>query len=318
MRIGLVLGGGGLTGGAFHAGVAGALASAGGWDARTADVLLGTSAGSITATSLAAGMPPADLAARQLGEPLTPTGTAILARISPGARDFAAREAASRTPASPDLLRAMARNPLDVHPGKVAAAALPEGRVSTAPIARSMTELCDGTWPSPQLRITAFRLADGETVVFGRPGTPPPPVGAAVAASCAIPGYFAPVTVGEDRYVDGGTTSACNADAVLHEGLDAVIVSAPMAIHAGATLSPDVPWRRVMRRQVDREITRLRAAGIRVFLFAPTKAEVAAMGPNPMAPGREAAVTRAALESASARIDGDPRLRDLGLGLTRP
>jgi NTE family protein len=311
MRIGLVLGGGGLTGGAFHAGVVAALADAG-WDARRADVLLGTSAGSITATSLAAGLPPSDLAARHLGRPLTPTGQSILARVSPGAREFAAREAATRTPASPDLLRAMARNPLGAHPGKVMAAALPEGRISTAPIARSMAELCAHAWPSASLRITAFRLSDGETMVFGRPGSAVPPIGPAVAASCAIPGYFAPVDVDGERYVDGGTTSACNADAVLHEGLDAVIVSAPMAIHSGVTLAPDVPWRRVMRRQVDREITRLRAAGMQVALFAPTKSEIAAMGPNPMAPGREAGVVEATLASASDRIAADPFLRNLG------
>ncbi len=312
MRIGLVLGGGGLTGGAFHAGVVAALADAAGWDARSAGVLLGTSAGSITATSLAAGMPPADLAARHLGQPLSSVGASMLARVSPGARDFAAGEDASLAPASPGLLRAMARNPLGAHPGKVVAAALPEGRVSTAPIASSMTELCADSWPSAQLRITAFRLADGETVVFGRGGDATPKVGSAVAASCAIPGYFAPVDIDGERYVDGGTTSACNADAVLHEGLDAVIISAPMAIHSGVTLAPDVPWRRVMRRQVDREITKLRAAGMKVFLFAPTKPEVTAMGPNPMAQGREADVTRATLGSASARIAADPLLRDLG------
>lgn len=312
MRIGLVLGGGGLTGGAFHAGVVAALADAAGWDARSADVLLGTSAGSITATSLAAGMPPADLAARHLGQPLSPVGESILARVSPGARDLAAGEAAPRAPASPELLRSMARNPLGAHPGKVVAAALPEGRVSTAPIASSMTELCAGSWPSEQLRITALRLVDGETVVFGGLGGTPPAVGPAVAASCAIPGYFAPVDIDGERYVDGGTTSACNADAVLHESLDMVIVSAPMAIHAGVTLAPDVPWRRVMRRQVDREITKLRAAGMKVFLFAPTKREITAMGPNPMAQGRDADVTQATLDSASARIAADPLLSGLG------
>jgi NTE family protein len=312
MRIGLVLGGGGLTGGAFHAGVVAALADAAGWDARMADVLLGTSIGSITATSLAVGMPPTDLAARHLGRALSPTGASILERVSAGARDVVTGEAASLAPASPDLLWAMARNPLDAHPGKVVAAALPEGRVSTESIARSMTELCVGAWPSAQLRITAFRLSDGETVVFGRPGAARPQVGAAVAASCAIPGYFAPVEIDGERYVDGGTTSACNAEAVLHEGLDAVIISAPMAIHSGVTLAADVPWRRVMRRQVDREITKLRVAGMKVFLFAPTKPELTAMGPNPMAPGREADVTQAALDSASARIAADPLLSDLG------
>jgi NTE family protein len=310
MRIGLVLGGGGLTGGAFHAGVLGALADAG-WDARTADVLLGTSAGAITATSLAAGMPPADMVRRHLGEPLSPAATAMLARVSPGARGFAASDQPVRAPASPALLGALLRNPRQAHPGKLAAAALPVGRVPTDAIAGGMDQLCQGKWPSDRLRITALRLRDGATVVFGRPGVSRPTVGSAVAASCAIPGYFAPVTIGGERYVDGGTTSACNAEAVLPEDLDAVIISAPMAIHSGARLALDTPWRRALRRQVDSEISKLRGVGTQVFLFAPTADVAAVMGANPMAAGREPAVARAAYRAAAERLNADPRLRDL-------
>lgn len=312
MRVGLVLGGGGLTGGAFHAGVLGALAGAG-WDARTANVLLGTSAGAISVTSLAAGMPPADMVRRHCGEPLSDEGTTLLARISGGSRELVTEAGRDRAPASPDLLRAMLRNPQGAHPGKVAAAVLPEGRVSTASIEHSMRELCRNRWPSDRLRITALRLGDGETVVFGRRGTEPPAIGSAVAASCAIPGFFTPVTIGAERYVDGGSTSACNADKVMHEGLDLVIVSAPMAIHSGIRLAPDTPWRRVLRRQVDREIARLRAAGMSVVLFAPTQTVVEAMGSNPMAPGKEPEVARRAQAMAAERIASDRRLRDLGL-----
>ncbi|MBJ7282394.1 MAG: hypothetical protein JHD40_04705, partial [Acidimicrobiia bacterium] len=44
-RIGLVLGAGGLTGQAFHAGVLAGLADGIGWDARSAELVVGTSAG---------------------------------------------------------------------------------------------------------------------------------------------------------------------------------------------------------------------------------------------------------------------------------
>lgn len=310
MRIGLALGGGGLTGGAFHAGVLGALADSG-WDARTAEVLLGTSAGAITAASLAAGMPPTDMVRRQLGEPVSPAAATLLDRLSTDARGFATSERRVRAPASPDLLRAMLRNPRQAHPGKLAAAALPIGRVSADSIARGMDELCGGRWPSDQLRVTALRLRDGETVVFGRPGAVRPTVGQAVAASCAIPGYFTPVTIADERYADGGTTSACNADKLLPESLDMVIVSAPMAIHSGVRLAPDALWRRVIRRQVDGEIARLRATGTAVFLFAPTADVAAAMGPNPMAAGKERSVTQAAYRAACTRINADSRLRHL-------
>ena len=311
MRIGLVLGGGGLTGGAYHSGVLAALADVG-WDARKASILQGTSIGAITATSLAAGMPPTDMYHRHMGEPLSAEATALLSRISTRTQDSNSTITSSLRPASPELLGAMVRNPADIHPGKLAAAILPAGRMSTESIAASMDQICGGVWPSSRLRITAVRLRDGATVVFGRPGTPAPPIGAAVAASCAIPGYFAPVTINDQKYIDGGTTSVCNADAVMHDHLDVAIISAPMAIHSGPHLAADTPWRRAVRAQVDREITKLRAAGVQVFLFAPTSSDIDAMGPNPMAAGRESAVARAAFESAVARIAADSRLRQLG------
>jgi NTE family protein len=77
-RVGLVLGAGGATGGAFHAGVLAALEEATGWDPRTSEVILGTSAGSITGAMLRAGFSGRDLAARTAGEPLSPEGAALL------------------------------------------------------------------------------------------------------------------------------------------------------------------------------------------------------------------------------------------------
>ncbi len=77
-RIGLVLGAGGATGGAFHAGVLAALEAATGWDPRTADIVVGTSAGSMTGAMLRAGISAADIAARTEGAPLSPEGAARL------------------------------------------------------------------------------------------------------------------------------------------------------------------------------------------------------------------------------------------------
>ena len=82
-RIGLVLGGGGLTGTAFHAGVIAGLAEAAGWDARTAELIVGTSAGSTSATLLRAGLPPADYVARMTGQPLSAAGQEVLGGIGP-------------------------------------------------------------------------------------------------------------------------------------------------------------------------------------------------------------------------------------------
>src|SRR3954471_12436637 len=85
-RIGLVLGAGGATGHAFHIGVLAALEEATGWDPRTADVIVGTSAGAIIGALLRAGLGPRDLAARALGEDLSAEGqkvAAVLGRPGP-------------------------------------------------------------------------------------------------------------------------------------------------------------------------------------------------------------------------------------------
>ena len=70
------------------------------------------------------------------------------------------------------------------------------------------------SWPDELLWIVAVNLDVGTRVVFGRPGEPVATVGGAVEASCAIPGFFAPVTVDGARYVDGGVHSTTNADLV--------------------------------------------------------------------------------------------------------
>src|SRR5690348_3959752 len=67
-RIALVLGAGGPVGHAFHAGALSALEHALGWDARSADLVVGTSAGAQVGGLLRAGLHGADLSARVRGE----------------------------------------------------------------------------------------------------------------------------------------------------------------------------------------------------------------------------------------------------------
>src|SRR4051812_27370312 len=83
MRVGLVLGGGGLSGIAFHAGALCAMEHDLGWDPRSAELIVGTSAGSVVGALLRFGVPASDLAARATGA-VTSTGTT--ARPGPGAR----------------------------------------------------------------------------------------------------------------------------------------------------------------------------------------------------------------------------------------
>src|SRR3712207_366785 len=109
-RVGLVLGAGGMAGTAFHAGVLQALFEDAGWDAREAEVIVGTSAGSTSAALLRAGFPPADYVARITGEPMTPEGARLLGDVPPvqPARPLLPR---SPIPASASLLRSAITRP---------------------------------------------------------------------------------------------------------------------------------------------------------------------------------------------------------------
>jgi len=141
-------------------------------------------------------------------------------------------------------------------------------------------------------------------VVFGRKGSPPAEVGDAVAASCAIPGYFAPVEVGGVRYVDGGVFSLTNLSVVAELGLDLVIVSAPMS-RAGKRISVagGSLARELGRAQLDREAARVRRRGTPVVGFHPTMEDQAVMGLNAMDSRRRVAVVRQARASTSRRLE---------------
>jgi NTE family protein len=142
--------------------------------------------------------------------------------------------------------------------------------------------------------------------VFGRDGAPRAHVADAVAASCAIPSFFAPVTVGGVDYVDGGAHSPTNADLVANRDLDLVIVSSPMSV-AGNRLRPslDLPARRMCRLYLGQEAARIRRRGVPVVAFQPTGDDLKVMGMNAMDPARRAPVTRQARESALRKLERD-------------
>jgi NTE family protein len=114
----------------------------------------------------------------------------------------------------------------------------------------------------------------------------------AVAASCAVPGVWPPVTIGGRRYMDGGMRSATNAD--LAAGCDVVLVITPQ--------SPDAPppW-----GGLDAELDQLRPAEVSV-IYADA-ASVAAFGTNPLSPatrGPAARAGRAVGQAAACGVSG--------------
>lgn len=302
-RVGLVLGAGGVTGGAFHAGVLAALEQATGWDPREAAIAVGTSAGSITATALRAGLCAADMLARAESRSMSAQGQQLMGGVGPLAASPLRPAVRVHRPAGiAALLARAAARPFSAAPWTLLAGLIPDGSVSTDAISEGIGGLFPDNWPLAPLWICAVGQADGRRVVFGRDPLRPP-VAAAVAASCAIPGFFRPVTIDGKAYVDGGVHSPTNADLLTGEGLDLVLVSSPMSLsgrHLQRGVSQAVRlWSRAL---LDAEVLRLRRRGVPVVAFQPTPDDAAVMGANAMDPGPRAAVARQARESTLRRI----------------
>src|SRR6516165_5880003 len=266
-RRALVLGGGGVTGIAWETGLIAGLAGLG-VDLALADVIIGTSAGSVAGTDISCGQELEALYQAQLAPPAP----------EPAARigwDFIGRLLWD-VHTSRDPKRARARI------GKWALA------VPTMPEAdrRKVFEagLPTSVWPSRALKVTAVDAQTGEFAVFDSAGDAG--LVDAVGASCAVPGIWPPVTIGERRFMDGGMRTIANAD--LAHGYERVVIIAPMAVGIAFMASP--------RRQA----AALRAAGARVALIRPDRAAVRAIGRNVLDMSRRAAAARAGRAQATA------------------
>jgi len=309
--IGIVLGAGGLTGQAFHAGVLAGVAEATGWDPRGADLVVGTSAGAGMGMYLRLGIGPADMLARLEGHPLSPAGQAVVDRFGePGdwTQSTVARE---WRPPHPQLLGRLLRAPWKVRPEALLGVAIPTGRKDTELWTSALRAGAGTVWPADPLWICAVRMDDACRVVFGRTGSPHTDVATAVGASSAIPGYFAPVTIHGRRYVDGGVHSPTNADVCRREDLDLVIVSSPMSISDPSGLrKPSRALRGHFRARLGLERRKLRNAGIASRAFQPSEEDLRVMGSQAMDDERTLAVARQARETTLRRLAARPL--DLG------
>ncbi|WP_325597152.1 patatin-like phospholipase family protein [Iamia sp.] len=304
-RVGLVLGAGGVVGQAYQAGVLTSLAHDLGWDPRTAEVVVGTSAGSVTATLLRLGVSASDLAAGAVEAPLSDEGAPVIEELrgDPPAIPPPTWRNVARPwrPPSPSLLVRNLRRPWAFRPSVAALTLMPAGTVDIERQAEALAEATEGApWPE-RLWICTVRRRDGARVVFGRPGAPSAPLSKAVLASCAIPGYFRPIGIDGEEHLDGGVHSSTNADVLRDEGLDLVIVVASMSVAGGWAAVPDVLLRRGVHRRLDRELSRLRRAGTTVVRIEPGPRVLRAMGVNAMADGRGADVVREAFLDTGRR-----------------
>jgi NTE family protein len=306
-RRGLVLGAGGVLGAAWSIGTLCALEEVEGWDPRNADLIVGTSAGSVIAAALAAGVSAGTLRDHQLGRP-RPDGPAVV-----WDHETATGNAMPTRPAlqlgSRTLLRRGA-----LHPRRVPAAAMfwalvPPGRRDLDPLRQMVDSLVpDGGWaPRSGLWITAMDYETGDRTVFGRAGAPEASLTQAVVASCAIPGWYAPEIIDGRPFIDGGACSATNADLLQGCGLDEVTVIAPMCSFAmdrpGTMLARmERRWRRRTTRRLLREAAALEAAGSGLTLLAPGPDDLRAMGANLMDPVHRLAVLECSLRTSAAAL----------------
>lgn len=268
---------------AYHAAVLSGIVEVTGWDARQADVVVGTSAGAMSGAELRAGFAPADLAARRSKGQLGSSLTARLRRSGPPPvvrRRKVRPDVEEARRAYRGLAAQAAVLPGSVRPGVMLSVAMSPGRLSAEWLSDTVRWMYAGdAWPDAALWLCSVRLDTGTRVVFGRESAPASPIGLAVASSCAIPGVFAPVRIGCVSYIDGGAWSPTNLDVLAAEELDLVIVSAPMSAEAGAVRDPrDRATRDGCREVLDAEVALLRRGGTRVVVFQPTAADLPAMG----------------------------------------
>jgi NTE family protein len=309
-RTALVLAGGGLVGGAWMVGTLQAIATETGWDPGSADYVVGTSAGSMLAAMLVSAVPPWLLMAYGSGEPLT--GLPGLGGPRSG-RFGASLEIHWSFPrpvlASPELALRSLREPFKYGPAGIVAW-LPQGMISTEPLKSVVRRVVPKGWAvHPHLWIVAIDYNTGERVAFGRRDSPEVDLADAVAASCAIPGFYRPVDIQGRRYIDGGMYSPTNLDLAGAADADLVICLNPMSSrHRGGLLQPSGPiagfFRGNNRRLVDREVLALRRKGKRVLLIEPQADDLRAMGYNYMSRKTPGRVLECAVRTTTASLRG--------------
>ncbi|SFP27758.1 NTE family protein [Amycolatopsis arida] len=238
----LVLGAGGMSGVAWEAGLLVGLAEAG-VDPGGFDFVVGTSSGAIVAAALGGDTRLTDLYDRQCG----PGSPAMKRTMQIDVPELdrrltlavdGARDGTEMRRRMGELARREQPLPADEFRALIAA------------------ELPADTWPEQRVGMVAVDTESGEPRILER--APDLPLADVVAASCAIPGVWPAVPLGDRTYMDAGTRSNENLDLVT--GFERVVVLSPCGVHA-PSLWMGVSLRRAMKQ--------LRADGCEVLVVEP-------------------------------------------------
>jgi NTE family protein len=271
-RSGLVLGGGGITGVGWELGLLAGLAEAS-VDLLSADLIVGTSAGSVVGAQITSGTPIEALYQRQM----EPPSNELLARVGP-------REKLGYLAA---FVRS--RGDLAKFGRKIGAMSLKAAGAGRVPgveqrLAVIGSRLPSTEWPERDLRVTVVDARSGEFRVITR--LERVPLVDAVAASCAVPGVYPPIPIGDRTYIDGGFRSSTNADVA--EGCTKIVVLAPLSRGVGAIKGP--------RQQ-------LNELGASSIVVAPDSASRAAIGGNVLDPAARRGAAQAGRAQAAVVLE---------------
>jgi len=257
----LVLAGGGIAGIAWETGVLRGIADESPATARLlveSDVLVGTSAGSAVAAQLSSGHTLDELFDRQVAE--------SSAEIDSGVDVDAITELFLTALGAPyEEPRDKTRQQMQ----RIGAMALATKTVP-APVRRQVIaqRLPSHDWPDRALRLTAIDVATGELTVFDRESDVD--LVDAVAASCAVPGAWPPVTIAGRHYMDGGVASSVNL--VVAADCDRAVVLVPSGVDAPSPFGAGPAA----------EVSSFAGAAFAVFADGDS---LAAFGPNALDPG---------------------------------
>jgi NTE family protein len=290
-RRALVLGGGGVAGIAWHLGVIVELLDKG-VDIDRADLVVGTSAGSVAGSVLRFGQAAAVLAAQVTSE---------MPELSAADAAQAADPEAAAASGAPGIDMATFRDRLveaisgatgeqDAR-ARLGAAAIEFGSSASGSLVGTMEEQFPPAygWPAAPLGVCVVDAESGEFRVFD--SSDGVPLSQAVAASCSVPLVFPPVEIDGRSYVDGGARSATNADVA--SGYDKILVLSCGPEDPASPLGP----------QLDQAVAALRAEGSDVLVVSADEASLLAFGGNSLAPSTRVPSALAGQAQAAGALD---------------
>ena len=267
-RTALVLGGGGVTGIAWELGILKGLADAG-VDLTSADLVIGTSAGSVVGAQITTGHTIDALYETQL-EPADKEIGAKLSRLT-------------MLRMLPPLLLPGSGRKKRARIGAMSMRAHAPGGEKRIEVIRSRIGV--EKWGDRDLKVTAVEAETGEFVVFDKDSGVD--ILHAVAASCAVPLVWPAVTIDGKHYVDGGMRSTANVD--LAKGADSVVVIAPLPQSFSKATS--------IRAQLER------TGAKRTAVVTPDEKALVDIGKNVLDPAKRADAARAGLRQAASVLE---------------